>query len=205
MLCPAGIDPAVRPPPSLVSTALCATPGTVSSTPALAAAAASEPTPGTISKVRSCSAHQAICSVSAEYSETSPECSRTSAASGFASYTASTSSNVIPAESCASTPSPQCSSTAAGTREDAHTTTSAVASRRAPRRVIRSGAPGPAPTNEISPVAARIRPSHLPGTPSPVNAAPYRVAHPPNRQSLLVQQSIVLRPVGGHRQARDPG
>src|SRR5918997_1147677 len=128
MLCPAGIDPAVRPPPSLVSTALCATPGTVSSTPALAAAAASEPTPGTISKARSCLPHQAICSVSAEYSETSPECSRTITASGCASYTANTSSSVIPAESCASTLLAQCRSTAVGTSEDAQTTTSADAS-----------------------------------------------------------------------------
>ena len=54
------------------------------------------------------------------------------------------------AESCSSTPGRQWSSTASGTSEPAQTTTSAVANRAAPRNVMRSGAPGPAPTKEIT-------------------------------------------------------
>ena len=64
------------------------------------------------------------------------------------------------AESCTSTPGRQWSSTTSGTSELAQTTTSAVANRAAPRNVMRSGAPGPAPTKEITvPPARRIPPA----------------------------------------------
>ena len=56
-----GIEARVR-PASLVSTTLWATVGIVSSRPTAAAAAASELTPGTISKSRSFATHQSICS-----------------------------------------------------------------------------------------------------------------------------------------------
>ena len=49
-------------PASRVSTTLWATPGWVSSRPTAADAAASELTPGTISKSRSLATHQSICS-----------------------------------------------------------------------------------------------------------------------------------------------
>ena len=58
---PAGIDAAVR-PASRVRTTLWATPGTVSSRPTAAAPAASDETPGTISKSRPLARHQSICS-----------------------------------------------------------------------------------------------------------------------------------------------
>ena len=97
---PGGIDAAVR-PGSRVATSDWATPGTVSSRPTRAAAAASDPTPGTISQSRPAARHQSICSCTAEYSATSPECRRTTrAGAGWAAYTASTSSSVMPAESC---------------------------------------------------------------------------------------------------------
>ena len=56
-----GIDALVR-PASRVTTTLWATLGMVSSRPRAAAAAASELTPGTISKSRSWARHQSICS-----------------------------------------------------------------------------------------------------------------------------------------------
>jgi hypothetical protein len=49
-----------------VATTDWATPGTVSSRATAALAAASDPTPGTISKARSCARHQSICSCIAE-------------------------------------------------------------------------------------------------------------------------------------------
>src|ERR687896_265788 len=77
-------------------------------------------------------------------------------ASEWAAYTSSTSSRVMVAESCTSTPGRQWSSTTSGTSELAHTTTSAFASRAAPRNVMRSGAPGPAPTKEITAAPALL-------------------------------------------------
>ena len=60
----AGMDAAVR-PASPVSTTLWLTPGTVSSRPTRAAAAATEETPGTISHDRCSDVHQSICSAMA--------------------------------------------------------------------------------------------------------------------------------------------
>src|SRR5262249_18489535 len=64
----AGTDAAVR-SARRVSTTLWANPGTVSSRPTAAAAAATDDTPGTISKVRSCATHHATCSAMAPNTE----------------------------------------------------------------------------------------------------------------------------------------
>ena len=63
-------------PPSRVSTTDCATCGTVSSSPAAAAAAPSDDTPGTISDASPRAWQNAICSWVAPYTDGSPECSR---------------------------------------------------------------------------------------------------------------------------------
>src|SRR5512132_762639 len=146
---PAGIETAVR-PGSRVAITDWATAGTVSSRATAALAAARDPTPGTISNARPWSRHQSTCSWRAEYSATSPEWRRTTAASGWAAYTATTSSNVMPAESRTSAPAGTWSRTSAATSDDGDTTTSARASRSTARTVSRSAAPGPAPTNEIT-------------------------------------------------------
>ena len=61
MLSPSGTDSRVR-DASLVSTTDCETPGTVSSLPRIAAAADTEDTPGTISKLLPFRTHHSICS-----------------------------------------------------------------------------------------------------------------------------------------------
>jgi len=61
---PAGIDAIVR-RARRVCTTVCAIPGTVSSTPAAAAVAATDETPGTTSKARPLRRHHAICSAMA--------------------------------------------------------------------------------------------------------------------------------------------
>ena len=61
---PAGIDALVR-PARRVAITLWLRVGTVSSRPSTAAAADTEVTPGTISKARSWSRHQSICSATA--------------------------------------------------------------------------------------------------------------------------------------------
>ena len=78
---PAGTPAPVR-PASRVRTTLWATPGTVSSRPAAAAAAPSELTPGTTSNSRPLAAHQSTCSWMAPNTDGSPEWRRTTAVSG---------------------------------------------------------------------------------------------------------------------------
>jgi hypothetical protein len=160
---PAGIEHAVRPPPNRVWTTVCATPGTVNSWPSTAAAAATEPTPGTISKSRPLARHQLICSPIAPYTVGSPECNRTIAAPGCAEYTVSTSSKVIPAESKRVAVGVAWINNSVGINDDAQMMTSAAASLFAPRRVSRSAAPGPAPTKEITPKTL----TRLPGRTTP--------------------------------------
>ena len=61
------------------------------------------------------------------------------------------------AESMTSAPSRACSSTPGWTRLEAQITTSAAAMAAAPRKVIRSGAPGPAPMKVTLPVLMSLR------------------------------------------------
>ncbi len=69
---------------------------------------------------------------------------------GVAAYTPSTSSRVMTAESWISAPGRAWAKSASGTSDEAQITMSAAARRCAPRRVMRSAAPGPAPTKEIT-------------------------------------------------------
>lgn len=146
----------VLPPPSRVSTTDWATSGMVSSRCASAATAENDDTPGTTSVAMPSAWQRSSCSWVPPHSAGSPEWMRaTRRPSRWArSYTATTSSRDMVAESSTSAPSRACSRTSAWTRLAAQITTSASAMARAARNVSRSAAPGPAPTKVTLPVGA---------------------------------------------------
>ncbi len=148
----------VLPPPSRVSTTDCATSGMVSSRCASAATAENDDTPGTTSVAIPIPAHRSSCSCVPPHRAGSPEWIRaTFKPCRYArSYTATTSSSDMAAESRIRAPSRAWSRTSACTRLAAQITTSASAMARAARNVSRSAAPGPAPTKVTLPVGAPV-------------------------------------------------
>ena len=124
------------------------TPGRVYSTPAAAAAPQKEDTPGVTSQGMPRRSSWSICSRTAPYRQGSPVWRRTvfPPDRSVCSSTSSTCSRVIWALLYTGTPSRTKPSRAGFTRLPAYTTQSACFNSSAPRRVIRSGPPGPAPT-----------------------------------------------------------
>ena len=139
-----GVRPGVR-----VSTTLWLTSGQVSSQPRAAAAPKTLLTPGTMREATPFSARALICSLIAPYIAGSAVCRRTTRLPARAAslMAATCSPRFMEALSLHSQPGLQRLRCPGLTSDPAYTTRSACSSAFRPRRVMRSSAPGPAPTN----------------------------------------------------------